>query len=73
MIDRVIFVGKDTKKSVNEIMTSHLISLQIDCSIFEGLMKMIDHHITHLLAIVVSHSKPDCFKIENFSFNGKVV
>ncbi len=51
LVRRVLAVGKDTSLPIEEIMSPQIISIEYDQPIFEGLLLMLRHKITHLLVM----------------------
>ncbi|NQU64209.1 MAG: CBS domain-containing protein, partial [SAR324 cluster bacterium] len=51
LVKRVLALGKDTTLPVGKVMTSQLISIEYNRPVFEGLMLMLSHKISHLLVM----------------------
>ncbi|MBF0286238.1 MAG: CBS domain-containing protein [SAR324 cluster bacterium] len=51
LVRRVLAVSKETNLPIEEIMSPQILSIEYDRPIFEGLLLMLRHKITHLLVI----------------------
>jgi len=51
LVKRVLAVSKDAALPVGQVMTPDLITIEHNRSVFEGLMLMLSHKITHLLVM----------------------